>query len=139
MSKTFRVTFQEWQLFEVFVPAKTADAAVLIAETMRHSLGTIRPITECDGGTEAFEASDVSALDPLTTEAILQAATLIGALADRRPLELAEGWRAAWETGPRWRAKLEAGHQRLPDAARRLLAEVLKRAGESRKRRKAHT
>jgi len=67
---------------------------------------------------------------------ILQATALIGALAKRRPLELAEAWRDAWGTGPRWKEKLEAGRARLPEAAAGLLAGVLKRAGESRRRRR---
>ena len=64
---------------------------------------------------------------------ILQASALIGVLAIRRPLELAQAWQVAWATGPRWKEKLEAGRQRLPEAAQRLLGEVLERAGESRK------
>ena len=42
----------------------------------------------------------------------LQAATLIEALASRRPMELANAWDVAWNTGPRWREKLEAGRAR---------------------------
>lgn len=45
---------------------------------------------------------------------ILQAHTLIQALAIRRPSELAEAWKTAWATGDQWRKKLEAGRQRLP-------------------------
>ena len=53
---------------------------------------------------------------------ILQAATLIGALATRRPLELANAWAIAWDGGPRWKEKLEAGRARLPEAARTAIA-----------------
>lgn len=67
---------------------------------------------------------------------ILQAATLITALAVRRPIELAETWQVAWNTGPRWKEKLEAGRGRLPETLQRLLADSLKRAAESRKRRR---
>ncbi len=70
------------------------------------------------------------------TKDILQASALIGALATRRPLELAEAWQTAWTTGPRWKEKLEAGRQRLPEAAQSLLAGVLERAAESAKRRR---
>jgi hypothetical protein len=66
---------------------------------------------------------------------ILQAAILIGALALRRPSELANAWAAAWDGGPRWKEKLDAGRQRLPEAARAALAEVLARgAGASRRK-----
>lgn len=65
---------------------------------------------------------------------ILQAATLIAALAARRPLELAEAWAAAWAIGPRWKQKLEAGRARLPEATQDLLAEVLKRLGHRSRR-----
>jgi hypothetical protein len=56
---------------------------------------------------------------------IAQAAALIAALAVRRPLELAEAWQAAWESGPRWRKKLEAGRRRLPLAVQKQLSELL--------------
>jgi len=65
----------------------------------------------------------------------IQASTLITALAARRPIELAEAWQAAWNTGPRWKEKLDAGRERLPQASQRLLADSLKRAAQSRKRR----
>ena len=58
---------------------------------------------------------------------ILQAATLIEALALKRPVELAQSWRAAWETGPRWREKLEAGRERLPEIHRETLLELVER------------
>jgi hypothetical protein len=45
---------------------------------------------------------------------ILQAHTLIQALALRRPAELAQAWKTAWAAGDQWRKKLEAGRQRLP-------------------------
>ena len=67
---------------------------------------------------------------------ILQAATLVSALAIRRPLELANAWATAWDGGPRWKDKLEAGRARLPEAARTALADVLARAVGAKQRRK---
>lgn len=67
---------------------------------------------------------------------ILQAATLIGALAIRRPLELARSWTIAWDGGPRWQEKLEAGRARLPEAAQTALADALSRAAAASRRRK---
>lgn len=67
----------------------------------------------------------------------LQAATLIEALATRRPLELAKAWQIAWEEGPRWREKLEAGRERLSEDALHLLADVLEKGARSRSRRAA--
>jgi hypothetical protein len=61
---------------------------------------------------------------------IMQAETLIGALATKRPAELAAAWKVAWETGARWREKLEAGRERLPATARQKLWEVAERAGK---------
>ena len=49
---------------------------------------------------------------------IVQAGTLIMATAKRRPLELGEAWQEAWDVGPRWREKLDAGIQRISDAER---------------------
>jgi hypothetical protein len=68
---------------------------------------------------------------------IAQAAELIDVLSVRRPLELGEAWRAAWETGPRWQEKLNAGAARLPVDALRALNVSIQRAKESgdRKRR----
>ena len=40
---------------------------------------------------------------------ILQAHTLIQALALRRPAELAQAWKTAWASGDQWRKKLDAG------------------------------
>jgi hypothetical protein len=65
----------------------------------------------------------------------LQAATLIDALASRRPFELAEAWNTAWNAGPRWREKLEAGRVRLPTDAQGRLDAALKQAVESKARR----
>lgn len=53
---------------------------------------------------------------------ILQAHTLIQALALRRPAELAAAWQAAWASGEQWRRKLDAGWQRLPVESRDVLA-----------------
>jgi hypothetical protein len=67
---------------------------------------------------------------------ILQAGTLIGALATRRPLELAAAWKTAWGEGARWREKLESGRARLSEEQRITLQQILNRAAESRKRRR---
>jgi hypothetical protein len=63
---------------------------------------------------------------------LMQAESLIGALAAKRPAELAAAWRAAWETGSRWREKLEAGRERLPPTARETLTGVVERASARR-------
>ncbi len=68
---------------------------------------------------------------------IVQAATLIEALAKERPLELARSWQTAWNSGPRWREKLESGRERLPREATDAILDVLRRAAESRRRRRA--
>jgi hypothetical protein len=68
---------------------------------------------------------------------ILQASALIDALASRRPLELAKAWAAAWDSGPKWREKLEAGRARLDDRREEQLAKVLDKAKLSRKRQEA--
>jgi hypothetical protein len=68
-----------------------------------------------------------------------QAAILIEALSSRRPLELAAAWQLAWDTGPRWKEKLESGRARLPAGAAAALDETLQRATESRKRRGARS
>ena len=65
----------------------------------------------------------------------LQAATLIDALVSRRPFELAEAWNTAWNAGPRWREKLEAGRLRLPAERQDQLEAMLKQAIESKARR----
>ncbi len=56
---------------------------------------------------------------------ITQAGTLITATAKRRPLELGEAWLEAWNVGPRWREKLDAGVQRLSDNERSELKRVI--------------
>jgi hypothetical protein len=66
---------------------------------------------------------------------IVQASTLIRALAKHRPLELARAWETAWEVGPRWRDKLEAGRERLPEETIATLAGALHRGQENRQRR----
>jgi hypothetical protein len=65
----------------------------------------------------------------------LQASMLIDALSTRRPLELAEAWRTAWENGPRWKEKLESGRARLPQEIQDALDGVIQKASQSRKRR----
>ena len=50
-----------------------------------------------------------------------QAAILIEALAIRRPTELAEAWKTAWDTGKEWRRKLESGRARLPSETQGML------------------
>jgi hypothetical protein len=42
-----------------------------------------------------------------------QAETLIEALTTKRPVELAAAWQTAWDTSPRWRAKLDSSRERL--------------------------
>ena len=65
-----------------------------------------------------------------------QASMLIEALSIKRPLELASSWLAAWNTGPRWREKLDAGRERLPEPVRQALDQVLDRATARRKGRR---
>jgi hypothetical protein len=67
---------------------------------------------------------------------VLQAGTLISALARKRPLELAQAWHAAWQVGPCWREKLESGRARLKEDQRTALDGVVDKAAESRKRRR---
>ncbi len=55
---------------------------------------------------------------------IAQASALITALAESRPLELAEAWDDAWAVGPRWREKLESGAARLGEDVRARLDEA---------------
>jgi hypothetical protein len=57
---------------------------------------------------------------------ILQAHTLIQALATRRPVELAQAWKTAWATGDQWRRKLEAGRQRLPAESQETLDRLVR-------------
>jgi hypothetical protein len=66
---------------------------------------------------------------------IMQAELLIVALSDQRPLELAEAWETAWNTGPRWREKLDRGRARLDAGTMATLERVLAHANASRKRR----
>jgi hypothetical protein len=66
----------------------------------------------------------------------LQADILIKALATRRPIELANAWETAWNNGPRWREKLEAGRHRLTDEGREAIETVLTKAKASKGRRR---
>ncbi len=66
---------------------------------------------------------------------VSQAATLIDALAKRRPLELANAWKTAWDTGPRWKEKMESGRERLPSEPKDALEDVLRRSAKSKRRR----
>jgi hypothetical protein len=66
---------------------------------------------------------------------LLQAETLIGALATKRPMELASAWESAWRSGPRWQEKLEAGRARLPAPVQHVLADIIERAVTTRKKR----
>jgi hypothetical protein len=67
----------------------------------------------------------------------LQADILIKALATRRPIELAKAWLTAWDNGPRWREKLEAGRHRLTPEANEVIESVLTKAKASTRRRRA--
>ena len=67
---------------------------------------------------------------------ILQAGTLIVALATRRPLELAAAWETAWKEGPRWREKLESGRARLTETQQVALEGVIEKSRASRKKRR---
>jgi hypothetical protein len=66
---------------------------------------------------------------------VMQASILVQALHKHRPLELADAWQSAWAAGPKWKEKLEAGRERLPDDARELLEDVLARSKASKRRR----
>lgn len=72
---------------------------------------------------------------PKSMKDIEQAATLLEALQKRRPLELAAAWSSAWETGPSWRNKLEAGRERLAERPKQALEDVLQRSAELKRRR----
>jgi hypothetical protein len=67
---------------------------------------------------------------------VMQAGTLIVALATKRPLELAEAWETAWAAGRRWREKLESGRARLTESSRAALDGAIEKSAESRKRRR---
>jgi len=68
---------------------------------------------------------------------ITQAGTLIMATAKRRPLELGEAWIEAWNVGPRWREKLDAGRLRLTETERSELMRVVALAASAATRRAA--
>ena len=68
---------------------------------------------------------------------VAQASTLIAALGQKRPLELARAWQTAWDAGPRWKEKLEAGRERLPKETIAVIEDVLQRAEASTKRRRS--
>jgi hypothetical protein len=57
---------------------------------------------------------------------IEQAQILVEALAVRRPAELADSWKAAWNAGPQWRKKLESGRARLSADTQAKLAELVR-------------
>jgi hypothetical protein len=69
---------------------------------------------------------------------IAQADTLIQVLATKRPIELAEAWQEAWETGSRWRDKLKKGRARLSERGHAALDTVAQKLAASRKRRGQH-
>jgi hypothetical protein len=62
-----------------------------------------------------------------------QAETLIEALTAKRLVELAAAWQTAWDSGPRWRAKLGSARERLSQRARNDLNLVLARTKTIRK------
>jgi hypothetical protein len=68
---------------------------------------------------------------------IVQAGTLIMATAKRRPLEPGEAWIEAWNVGPRWREKLDAGRLRLSESERSALLRVIALAENATTRRAA--
>jgi hypothetical protein len=49
---------------------------------------------------------------------LMQGETLIEALAAKRPIELASAWQTAWDSGPRWREKLEAAENACQNTRR---------------------
>lgn len=67
---------------------------------------------------------------------VTQAGLLIEALQKRRPLELAKAWQTAWDAGPRWREKLQAGAERLSGPQKCDLDDVLLRAKKAKKERR---
>ncbi len=67
---------------------------------------------------------------------LLQAETLIAALTVQRPFELAEALAVAWDTGPRWRDKLENGAVRLSASCRDGLADAIDRWRKTRRGKK---
>lgn len=73
MTGTFRVTFHEWQKFELIVPAKSSAAAITISNALRRAIGTDFPFVEIDGGTEHFDAfAPARALDGEDIAALTQ-------------------------------------------------------------------
>ena len=62
--------------------------------------------------------------------------TLIQVLAKKRPIELAEARKTAWDTGERWRDKLEKGRARLSEEAREALDDVAAKLAEAAKRKR---
>ena len=58
---------------------------------------------------------------------IEQAQVLIEALALKRPAELADSWKTAWNAGRQWRRKLESGEARLSIDTRATLTRTVKR------------
>lgn len=65
---------------------------------------------------------------------VMQAGALIRALSEKRPIELAQAWQIAWDSGPRWREKLQSGFERLPTEDRDLFDRVRERAEEAKRR-----
>jgi hypothetical protein len=80
----------------------------------------------------AVERRDTAKSDKDTA----QADALIQILAKKRPIELAEAWQIAWDTGDRWRDKLEKGRARLSQEAQLALDNVAAKLAASKKRRK---
>ena len=59
---------------------------------------------------------------------IAQCEALIAALAEQRPVELAEAWKTARDSGPRWKEKLKRGRARLEKKASATLDQLLEQA-----------
>ena len=62
--------------------------------------------------------------------------TLIQVLAKKRRIELAEAWKTSWDTGERWRDKLEAGRARLSEEAQEAQEDVAEKLAETARRRR---
>ena len=60
--KTYRVRYCEWQTFAINVGARNEDEACALARNIRNEIGQM-PFQELDGGSEGFEAEEISGAD----------------------------------------------------------------------------